>query len=35
MNAIWEQESNPKIKFTPAKSRQQRFPSPVDPPTAC
>jgi hypothetical protein len=34
-NAILEHESNPKINFTPAKSRRQRFSSPVDPPTAC
>jgi hypothetical protein len=32
MNAIWEHESNPKIKSNPAKGRQQRFSSPVDPP---
>jgi hypothetical protein len=35
MNAIWEHESNPKIKFTAAKSRRQRFSGPADPPTAC
>jgi hypothetical protein len=29
MNAIWEHESNPNIKFTPAKSRRQRFSCPV------
>jgi hypothetical protein len=29
MNAILEHESNPKIKFTPAKSRRQRFSSPL------
>jgi len=27
MNAIWEHESNPNIKFTAAKSRRQRFAS--------
>jgi hypothetical protein len=27
MNAIWEHESNPSIKFTAAKSRRQRFAS--------
>jgi hypothetical protein len=35
MNVIWEHESNPRIKFTAAKSRRQRFSSPVDPLTAC
>jgi hypothetical protein len=30
MNALWEHESNPNIKFTAAKSRRQRFSSPVD-----
>lgn len=35
MNAIWEHEVNPNIKFTPVKSRRQRFARPVDPPTAC
>jgi hypothetical protein len=34
MNAIWEHESNPNIKFTAAKSLRQRFASSVDPPTA-
>jgi len=29
MNAIWEQESYPNINFTAAKSRRQRFASPV------
>jgi hypothetical protein len=28
MNDIWEHESNPKAKFTPAKSRRQCFSSP-------
>jgi hypothetical protein len=35
MNAIWEQESNPRVKFTPAKSCRQHFASPVNPPTTC
>jgi hypothetical protein len=35
MNAILEHESNTGDQVTPAKSRRQRLPGPVDPPTAC